>query len=111
MARNRPATDEDFMRKTRQQASYAEVAARKRIFAGQQVWVQDPTSGKWSTQAEVLSREGSSYTIFFVGGPVSRQNEQFLRPVKIPEVTYKENEAAFRTLQSPYFLMLKKVEN
>ena len=89
MARNRPATDEDFVVEKRQQASYAEVAAKKRIFAGQQVWVQDPTSGKWSTQAEVLSREGSSYTISFVSSPVSRHNEQFLRPVKIPEVTKK----------------------
>ncbi len=73
-ARNLPAADADAVVEKRK-ASYAEVAARKRIPAvfslGQQVWVQDPSSGKWSSQAEVMSREGSSYTIYFAVGSVS----------------------------------------
>ncbi len=77
MARNLPAVDADQVVEKRQ-ASNEEVAAGKRILAifrpGQQVWVQDPLSGKWS-QAEVLSREGSSYTISFAVGSVSRRNE------------------------------------
>ncbi len=87
-ARNLPAADADAVVE-RRQASYAEVAARKRIPAvfslAQQVWVQDPLSGKWNSQAEVMSRQGSSYTISFAGGSVSRRNERFLRPVKIHE--------------------------
>ncbi len=82
----------------RRQASYAEVAARKRIPAvfspGQQVWVQDPSSGKWNSQAEVMSRQGSSYTISFDGGSVSRRNERFLRPVKIHEGACEEKDEA-----------------
>ena len=33
----------------------------------------------------MLSREGSSYTIFFAGDSTSRQNERFLRSVKFHE--------------------------
>ena len=96
-ARNLPAADADKVVE-RRQASYAEVAARKRIPAvfspGQQVWVQDPSSGKWNSQAEVMSRQGSSYTISFDGGLVSRRNERFLRPVKIPEGACEEKDEA-----------------
>ena len=48
--------------------------------------------GKWSSQAEVLGREGSSYIISFVGGSVSRRNERFLRPVKINEGASEEKD-------------------
>ena len=86
--RNLPAAGADTVVEKRQ-TSYAEVTAGKRIPAvfqpGQQVWVQDPSSGKWSSHPEVLSREGSSYTISFAGGSTSPRNERFLRPVKIHE--------------------------
>ncbi len=41
-----------------------------------------------------MSRQGSSYTISFDGGSVSRRNERFLRPVKIHEGVCEENDEA-----------------